>query len=184
MKQNQIKCDSASSTADSSQYNYPHNFRTAYGPKLKIALQPRGESRTKQSFKAECDINHIMARFLRTGVIDAQNRHAPRYGDCSGQDFTSYMNIIASSRSIFQELPAQLRARFENSPAKFLDFVHDARNAEEARELGLLKPAAPEATPLPTPPASDAGNPPLASREAMRKQARADGEAKAKKEGD
>lgn len=172
------------SPSSSSQYNYPHVYRTAYGPKLSLQSINTLPSRTKQAHKAECDINQIMARYLRTGVIDAQQRHAPRYADCTGLEFQAMQNQLIATKNMFNELPAQLRDRFDNDPAAFLTFVQDAKNLEEARELGLLKPKASEATPLPTPPASDAPTPPLASRDAMRKQARADGERKAGKETD
>lgn len=167
-----------------SQYNYPHLFRTAYGTHLREQITFVGPGRTKQAFKDECDVNNIVARFMKTGVLDAQNRHAPRYGDCTGLEFQAGMEIILKAKNIFAALPAKLRDRFQNDPGKFLDFVQDEENREEATKLGLLKPKAPEATPLPTPPASDAPTPPLASRSDMRKAARAAGEAKAEREQD
>lgn len=165
-----------------SQYNYPHQFITAYGTHLRTQFTPTGLGRTKQSFKNECDINQIMARFLRTGVMDFTQKNEPRYGDCTGWDFQAAMQVVAKAESMFAELPAELRDRFNNKPSEFLDFVNDRRNLEEARELGLLRPAEKVATPVPTPPSSDAPTPPLASRSDMKKQARADGERKAAEE--
>lgn len=170
--------------SSNSQYNYPHLFKTAYGPHLKVAMTFVGPGRTKQSFKDECDINTIVNRFLKTGVFDATNKHAPRYGDCTGLEFRAGMETIMQAQEMFKSLPAQVRGRFDNDPGEFLDFIQNAENRDEARRLGLLKPEAPEATPLPTPPVSDAPTPPLASRKAMREQARADGERKADREQD
>lgn len=159
----------------SSQYNYPHQFATAYGPKLKqsITFAP-GFGRTKQSHAAECDINNIMARYLRTGVIDVANKHAPQYGDCSGWEFQAAITKLAEAKSMFAGLPAKLRNRFENDPGQFLDFVHDRENLAEMRELGLLKPEAPAATPLPTPPA-EAARGASTDRAAVRKAAQVAG---------
>lgn len=168
--------------ANTSQYNYPHLFRTAYGLHLSPSLTFIGEGRTKQSFKAECDVNNIVARFLKTGVIDAMNKHAPKYGDCTGLEFQAGMESIIKAENAFKSLPAQLRDRFQNDPGQFLDFVQNDENREEARKLGLLKPEPKQATPVATPPASDAPTPPLPSRRAMREQARADGERKAENE--
>ena len=39
---------------------------------------------TKQSFKDECDINKIMAKFQKTGALNHYAKHAPQYGDASG----------------------------------------------------------------------------------------------------
>lgn len=169
---------------NSSQYNYPHLFRTAYGPHMKVPTTFVGPGRTKQSFKAECDINTIVNRFLKTGIFDATNKHAPKYGDCTGLEFQAGMETVLKAQKMFDELPALVRNRFQNDPGQFLDFVHDEKNVEEAIRLGLLQRKAVEATPLPTPPASDAPTPPLASRSDMRKAARAAGEAKAEKEQD
>lgn len=134
----QIKCDSP--------------FRTAYGPKLKISLTSTAVSRTKQSFKAECDINNIMARYQKTGVLDFTQKNEPRYGDVTGFEFQRAMLTIAQSKSMFAEMPSALRARFKNDPREFLEYIHDPRNVEEAQELGLLTirkddPAAPEMKP-------------------------------------
>lgn len=132
-------------------------FVTPYGPKLRVSMDFTDQpSLTKQSFKNECDINVIMAQYLKTGVIDFAQKHAPRYGDATGADFQDAMLIVAESRSMFNDLPANLRNRFNNDPALFLDFVHDEANREEMAELGLLKPAqrplgsAPAPTPIPS----------------------------------
>lgn len=123
-------------------------FRCAYDGKSKdVSLAtalcfPSSEGkfgRTKQSFKDECDINNIMSRFARTGVLDFAARNEPRYGDCTGLDFTESMQRVAAANTLFQELPAKLRDRFKNSPAEFLDFVQNDANREEAMELGLLR---------------------------------------------
>lgn len=128
-------------------------FNTAYSlkPRIKITFSTKG--RTKQSFKAECDINTIVSRFLRTGILDFAQKNEPRYGDTTGIEYQSAMNTVAAAKSLFNELPAALRNRFENEPAQFLDFVQDEDNREEATELGLLKPVEPPEEPAAIPPA-------------------------------
>lgn len=168
---NNLNPSPSSKPSDSSQYNYPHQFRTAYGPKLIVKTDVSGQDRTKQAFKAECDINQIMARYQKTGVLDFAAKHEPQYADCTGADFQRGMEIIANAKSMFEDMPSKLRLRFENDPAKFLDFVQNPENREEARELGLLKPEAPQATPLTPPPTKDAPDAPL-NRAAVRKAAR------------
>lgn len=127
-------------------------IRSSYGPKARIRLTCKGPGRTKQSFKDECDINKIMARFVRTGVLDFVSKYSPQYGDVTGADFAEAMNIVAQSRSMFAALPASIRSRFDNSPEKFLSFMEDPANAAKARELGLLPPEAPEQAPEPQAP--------------------------------
>lgn len=134
----------------------PKTPRSAYSPKVPVQWMPLASElpygRTKQAFKDECDINTIIKRFLRTGQLDLANKLEPRYGDCTGIEFQAACEKVAAAKSLFAELPAALRNRFDNEPAKFLDFVHDDRNIDEARELGLLKPKEAAAPVVATPP--------------------------------
>lgn len=128
-------------------------FLSAYGPKPRLhALQfPESEGphgRTKQSFKDESDINNIMARYNKTGVLEYTARYQPRYADVTGADFTSSMQKVALAKSMFNALPAFVRDRFSNDPARFLEFVQNPANEAEAIELGLLKKGA-ESPPQP-----------------------------------
>lgn len=124
-------------------------FRRAYGPRVRVQTNVSGASMTKQSFKDECDINVIMKRYEASGILPGMERAGQaRYLDCTGVDYVEAMRVVADAKSAFGELPARLRDRFENDPAKLIAFLEDGRNLEEARELGLARPADPEATPL------------------------------------
>lgn len=142
-----------------SQYNEPKSsvtFVTAYAPKFRVRTEISAPSRTKQAFKDECDINKILSRYLKTGILDFTARNEPRYGDCTGLEYQSAMNTVAAARSLFAELPAAIRNRFENEPALFLDFVQDEKNREEATQMGLLKPKVVAEPAVATPPAAAA----------------------------
>ena len=123
-------------------------IRTAYGPKQRLQLWFPEQGRTKISMQAECDINNIMKKYQKTGVIDFVNTHQAQYGDATGIDFQQAMERVSKSREMFADLPSSIRKRFDNDPAQFLDFVNDANNTEEARRMGLIRdrrsPKAPE----------------------------------------
>ncbi|AXH76873.1 MAG: internal scaffolding protein [Microviridae sp.] len=123
-------------------------FVTAYGPKERVSLDFTGPGRTKQSFKDECDINRIMARFAVTGMLDFVSRHEPRYMDCSGIDYRACMDVVVEANSMFADLPSEVRDRFMNDPARFLDFCSDKENLPELRKMGLAKPAPVEVSSL------------------------------------
>lgn len=114
-------------------------------------------SLAQQQFKDECDINVIVERFGLTGEMPL-NPQVPKYGDFTGvYDFQSALNAINQAEASFMELPAKVRARFENDPQQLLEFVSDEKNREEAQSLGLLKITPPEAvksvaSPPPIPP--------------------------------
>jgi len=132
-------------------------IRSAYGPKRRVAQSFASEGRTKQSFQAECDINNIMARFMKTGVLSWLSKHEGSYGDVSSLDFQSAQDMIVRAKEMFAALPSKIRSRFDNEPAKFLAFMEDEDNRSESVRLGLRKAEkAPEAvvpevpaTPLP-----------------------------------
>lgn len=112
-------------------------FRTAYGPKVKVAIDTGQDGGAKQSFKDECDINRIMKKASKTGVVDWLARNEPRYADVSEYDFMTSMQTIATANEMFAELPSAVRRRFHNEPAELLAFLHDPDNTEEAIRLGL-----------------------------------------------
>jgi phage internal scaffolding protein len=48
------------------------------------------------------------------------------------------MNLVTNAQTMFNELPANVRARMDNDPAKFFDFIQDPQNKPEAIKLGLM----------------------------------------------
>ena len=96
-------------------------------------------SRTQQQFRDECDINNILERFNVTGQLPAGTVQ-PQYGDFSGiTDYQSALNAVMAAQDSFLQLPAKVRARFDNDPALFVDFASDEANKDEMKALGLLR---------------------------------------------
>lgn len=123
-----------------------------------------GESRTKQSFRDETDINRIMAQWKRTGQIEHLAKSEPRYGDFNNSvDYQTAVNQVLEADEAFMALPAEIRDRFQNAPGQLLDFVGDPANQDEAVALGLVEaprvPPDPALTPRPDPPGDPAPDP-------------------------
>lgn len=117
-------------------------FVTAYGPKrrVQVSFEEDGAGRTKQDFAEECDINNILAKYVKTGVLAHANKYAGQYGDATGHDFQSAMETVTNAQTMFEELPAKIRERFGHNPAEFLDYVADPENIPEMESLGLINP--------------------------------------------
>ena len=96
------------------------------------------ESLTKQSFKDECNINKIMAKFQKTGAINHYAKHGPQYGDTLHVELLDALLIVRESQEMFDDLPSSVRKRFGNDPAEFLEFMEDPANREEAIRLDLV----------------------------------------------
>ena len=113
-------------------------FRSAYSPAESLAFTTTGDSRTKQSFKDECDVNNILRNYSKTGVMP-ENFNPGQFLDLDGTSYQEYMQTVASAQSMFAELPSGLRKRFDNDPSKFLSFTANPDNIAEAHNLGLLR---------------------------------------------
>lgn len=126
-------------------------------PRPRVFCDP--EKGAKQSFKDDCDINTILRRHRAGAVISHVNENQGRFADVSGiSDYRESIERVRAANDFFMGLPALLRARFDNDPAYFLDFIADPLNESDLREWGLMPaleeapPEPPEAPPAPVPP--------------------------------
>lgn len=105
-------------------------------------------SRTKQEWTEECDINVLMKRFEKTGVLSHVARTPPRYLDLTSvPDLQSAMNTMSEAREAFMHLPAAIRATFDNDPVAFVDFASKPENIEQMRKWKLAPEPEVEAPP-------------------------------------
>lgn len=111
----------------------------------KVLFFCEGPSLTKQSFKNECDINGIMKRFERTGIITHNAKREGYFADVSVvPDFAEAVQAVRKAEDMFMSLPAKLRAEFDNDAAAYVRFCADPANKDRMIELGLMeKPVKP-----------------------------------------
>lgn len=127
-------------------------FRVSYEPFPKTRTALKHDGRTMQASKDECDINKIMKRFEKTGILPDLIKSNPQYGDFSDPStYQEALNTVAMASDQFQSLSARVRERFQNDPQNFLEFATNPANGDEMVRLGLATPRAKE--PSPTPPA-------------------------------
>jgi len=110
--------------------------------KVFAADDPLAISKTQQHFAEDVDVNNIIARFVRTGMLGDPVAMASRqasFGDfSSGEDFHAVMNKVTKAQASFGSLPADIRNKFNNDPALLIDFISKEENLKEAVDLGLL----------------------------------------------
>jgi len=115
-----------------------------------------GESRVEQSHKKRVNVNSIVRKALKSGLMP--NRGNPGfYGDFSDVDsYQECVDKVLEADSRFMSLPSDVRKRFNNDPTMLLEFMSDPENADEAVELGILpKPEFVAPEPEPEPPVED-----------------------------
>ena len=111
----------------------------------RVAVRFTEPSLAKQSFKNECDINQLMRKYQKTGVIEHLNTHQGDYGNFIGfEDYQISLNRILEAEDAFSTIPSEIRNKFSNDPAKFLEFVQNPANLAEMQEMGLANPPRPE----------------------------------------
>ena len=113
-------------------------IRNAFGEPKYVQPEKIYHDRTKQSFMDECDITKIISQYRRTGIVTHLNRAQAVFEDVSEMgDYRQALQQVEYAQTLFMELPSKVRARFDNDPAAFLDFVTDPANLEEVQEMGL-----------------------------------------------
>lgn len=116
-------------------------FKTQYKRPIHPGLKCDKNTRTEQHHKDSCDINNILKRFERTGILPGQ-KGPGKYIDVS--DLPTYqesLNIVINANDQFASLDSKIRDRFSNDPTKFLEFLQNPENIDEAIKLGLaVKP--------------------------------------------
>ena len=102
-----------------------HNIQPRKRPTLTC-----GESRTKQAMKQESDVNFIMQKYQKTGLVNFVATHQAQYMECPDVDFQTAMDTIRKAEEMFMDMPAKLRQKFDHNPGKFLDFIQNPENRE------------------------------------------------------
>lgn len=104
--------------------------------------KPESRSMTQQHFAQEVDVNNIVARALKTGILGdpvAIAARAAKFGDFSDiGDYQSACNRVIAAQNSFMELPADVRAKFGGDVGALIEFLKDENNLKEAVELGLI----------------------------------------------
>lgn len=95
---------------------------------------------TEQAHKDTCDVNKIIKKYDKTGLINHVSRMEAKYGDMTGLDYKEALDKVKGAEKMFLELPSAIRKRFEQSPQKFLAFMADGKNRDEAIALGIIDP--------------------------------------------
>ena len=114
----------------------PYNYNTDEVSQ-NTGLDCGPESKTQQQFKDEVDINTIVERFTRSGTMPEPMTFPQEQEFEDAFDFQSAMNVTVKARESFMTLPAKVRARFQNNPQEFMQFIHNEENFDEAIKMGI-----------------------------------------------
>lgn len=116
-------------------------------------------SRTRQEFADEADINNLVKRYQQTGYFYDPNQRPssilPQFGDFSNlPDFATVQNAIIAGQNAFNQLPVQIRARFNDDPNAFAAWVSASSEEDVGTLLASQQSAGSPAVSAPAQPAS------------------------------
>ena len=94
---------------------------------------------TEQSHRDICDINKVIQRFDKTGVLTHVSKIEARFGDCTGADFRAAQDLFLNANKMFEDLPADIKKRFNQNAGELLEFMENEKNRDEAIALGLIR---------------------------------------------
>ena len=116
---------------------------------------------TKQSFKEDCDINRIMARWMKGEHPMHIAKIQPIFGGFHpAADLQEAFEVVANAEEAFAALPAAVRDAVENDPRNLEAFLADEANAEFLAAQGVLSTPPPEPPGPPSPPEPSSPAPP------------------------
>lgn len=77
----------------------------------------------------------------------------PRYADATVvPSYHEALELVSDAQEAFDELPSDIRRRFENDPGQYFDFVTNPENIPEMIKMGLAQdPDAPSSEVIPAP---------------------------------
>lgn len=109
----------------------------------RVAKEFPNQTLTEQQHKDRVNINRIMQRARKGAGVPIYDKQAT-YGDFSNVlEYQECMNRLVQAENDFQKLPAEVRKKFDNDPAKLIDFMQnmgdDPAMIEEAIEIGLVE---------------------------------------------
>lgn len=105
----------------------------------RLVREPGGESRTKQSFAEEADINFIVKKFAQTGVLPGNDNRQPQYADVSNyDDLQASLAMIDQAELEFGQLPSAVREAAGNNPGTLLQLMGSAAGQERLEAAGMI----------------------------------------------
>lgn len=118
-------------------------YQTAYmDPKERIRPKTinKEKSLTKQSFKDAADVNKVINRYQKTGMLTDLMAFEGQYGEMDAMSYKDAMDTVAAANSLFEQVPSEIRSKFHNDPGEFIDYATNPENHKQMAKWGLAHP--------------------------------------------
>lgn len=108
----------------------------------RVRFKSVGKSKVQQQFRKDSDINNILKKYEKTGLLVDPNiirAGKPIFGDFS--NMPTYFEAVTKINEIneqFMRLNPEVRAEFLNEPGNMVEFLNNPENYEKAVKMGIL----------------------------------------------
>ena len=125
-------------------------FQKAYAPTVRPTIACTDEDgnhdgRTEQHHIDTVNINNIIKRYKKTGLIEHVAQSAGQYGDYTTvNEYQQSLNLVKQAQENFMQVPAKIRTKFGNDPGRFFEFVTNPANQDEMIKMGLATDTRPQ----------------------------------------
>lgn len=99
---------------------YQLKFDKKTGAEILVKIGVRNTNEEIQSFRESCKITNIIERFVN-GETDLLNASNGIYADFTNvpESYADYFNKVKEAEKIFEQLPDDIKDKFDNSAEKF-----------------------------------------------------------------
>lgn len=118
--------------------------RRPFEPVSEVLVKFRYPTRTIRDADVvkECDIHYLYSNMLKFGTAYpgrlTKPARTPQFvQSVAPSDLASAMDIVIKAREQFDQLPVEVRDRFNYNPYRFMEYVTNDKNKEELVKMGL-----------------------------------------------
>lgn len=118
--------------------------RRPFEPVTEVVVKFRYPTRTIRDADVvkECDIHYLYSNMLKFGTAYpgrlSKPARTPQFiQSVFPQDLATAMDIVSKAREQFDQLPVEVRDKFNYNPYRFMEFVTNDKNKEELVKMGL-----------------------------------------------
>jgi len=116
-------------------------IRNKFSTYAREPFEAKGIDPAQQHFREEVNINNIIAKYNKTGVITHVAKTRKRFGDFKDfADLLPDLDRVTKAQQAFEELPATIRNEFGNSIEGFFKFIKNPANEEQCIKWGIFDP--------------------------------------------
>lgn len=115
-------------------------FQSAYSSKVVVETINNQPSRTKANLADNLDVNKIIKRFQKTGILQKLVDLEGIYGEIDSMELRDALEKVNKAENMFMDVPSKIRNMFDNDAGAFIDYATNPANIQQLRDWGLAVP--------------------------------------------